>query len=144
MVLPVVIAVISLVGAPAGTSVTCGVPVPQQQMGWTWWNQSPPVVLLNDDPCMAVVYASATPTERDKIRDLNPGINLDATTVIGLLVLTHELTHASGVTDETAAECNAMKLLPQVLVRAGLPAEDAQYAVRWDSLLPAAYHEYAC
>lgn len=144
----VLLAALALAGAPANTHVVCGAPVPQNEQGWTWWNQDPPEILLGSIPCAAMLYASASPAERAQIRALNPTLNLDGITGAGLTVLLHEAVHAGGDHDETDTQCQAMVLLPQLLQRLGLPDDEVATALRvahgWDAQLPAMYHTHAC
>jgi hypothetical protein len=144
--LVIIAAVLALAGAPAGTQVSCG-SVPRGEVGWAWWNVSPPRIILGPVSCGALLYAGATDQERAEIRTLNGLSVLDAseTEGVGLLVALHEASHAAGLHDETAAECAAVRLLPVLLDRLGVTGYalwSALDAARgWDYGLPSVYRE---
>lgn len=142
---PIVLAALSLVGAPANTNVVCGSTPYNNEQGWTWWNTNPPTIVLGVIPCQAIVYASSTTDEQRKIRLLNPDFDPPIVEGAGLLILLHEAIHAAGDHDETSTECEAMRLLPELLSKAGVDDPMAfRSAAGWDAVLPSAYHQYAC
>lgn len=50
-----------------------------------------------------------------------------------LAVLAHESAHLAGVTDEATAECHAIRDVPWVATRFGLPAEAGRRIAEWEA-----------
>lgn len=94
-----------------------------------------------------MLLLSASPEERKEIAALNPDKNLSFLEAWAAVAL-HEASHvALDTTDETAVQCKAMSLLPELLAKY-LSADEAQtvlsFAKAQDAQLPAAYHAHPC
>jgi uncharacterized RmlC-like cupin family protein len=140
-------AALALTGAPAATPVTCNPSLTLSGVrGLTYF--APSRVEVDGSTCAAMTLLSMTTSERAKTQALNPDIYLAHVEAEGALTILHELSHvALNSHDETAVECNAMKLLPGYLA-AYLHGFDLGLALTWarfvDSTLPANYHERSC
>lgn len=139
------LASLALAGAPATTPITCHPdPLPGGAWGLTDWNTHPVSIRLFAPGCGAALYASASKTERVKIRRLNPNVNFPELIGRGLLLDLHESEHVGLQSkDECLVENTAYARLPQLLslVEPTLARDAASYA--------AVYHQfilttYAC
>jgi hypothetical protein len=155
--LAALVATLALAGAPATTSVTCDPSLAAaKELGQTF----PSVVyvqpdgkivpgtlnMISLDPtvCGALLYASASPSERAKIRALNPTVGFDGLLGLGLSVALHEANH---VALDSANECLVEKTTRTQINRLldqyadpghAVKVEDA--ATQYDAGLPAQYH----
>lgn len=149
--LPIIIAALTLMGAPSSTPAYCN---PQttserQAYGLTWHYADGTVTHMDFAPivCGGLLYLSASPAERTKLRALNPGVDFTRLEGVSLLVVLHESYHAAGHFDETETECAAMKALPSFVAQQ-VGAEDQSQAIAWatssDAGLPSTYHTRPC
>ncbi len=154
--LPVLLSVLALAGAPPTTKVDCQPSLPATvELGLTVSDQVMIVggqvvpgrldhILLGPEACGALLYASASAPERAAIRRLNPSVNFDQLLGVGLQVALHEATHvALDSTNECLVERQARAridgLIEQVADPGRATAEEAA-ATASDAGLPAAYH----
>jgi hypothetical protein len=108
-------AVLALAGAPASTHVVCNPDLPPGIFGRTDGAISGTTFVRVDQvelgtlACGAILFTSASPSERVAIRALNPSIDFDRLTGAGLLVALHEATHvALASSDECLVERTAL------------------------------------
>lgn len=132
--LPVILTALALAGAPSGTTVTCDASI--AYLGLTTFN-SPPAISLEPMVCRGIrVFGKG---ERSDYQLYMIGLSS--------MVLLHEASHASGIVDETAAQCAAMRLVPSLLARY-LSQRNVRLALAHaredDRALPAQYHTYPC
>ena len=140
----VMLAVLALAGAPASTPVTCH---PGLLDGGAWGTthfeaQPFAIDLYGPRGCAAVLYASASASERAQIARLNPGVNLDQVAGEGLLVALHEANHVALRTQqECLVEATAYQELPALLAQVRLDnAAVATYAAAYDRFVRDSYH----
>lgn len=154
--LPALLAVLALAGAPSATRVECN---PDMALGvglgLTVSDEAQVIegkivqgrldhVFLGQLACGALVYASASAGERNVIRRINPGVDFDRMVGVGLQVALHEAEHvALNSSDECQVEKAARAKVNDLIARLGDPdriiAEQAA-ATASDALLPAEYH----
>lgn len=154
--LSVLLSVLALAGAPTTTRVDCNPELPATvELGLTVSDEATVTggqisfgrldhILLGQEACGALLYASASPSERASIRRLNPTVNFDHLLGEGLQVVLHEATH---VALDSRNECPVEKqtraridgLLERVADPGRLSAEEAA-ATASDAGLPAQYH----
>lgn len=144
--LPIVVAALALMGAPAGTTVSCNPSMQFGTEGLTYFHGGNVLrVDFSKRVCVGLIYASATPAERRALRRLNPGEDFVGDTGTALLVVLHESVHASGQHSEACAEGKAVANLPAFAASVlgtdkPLEAGAVAAAMRTDALLPPAYH----
>jgi hypothetical protein len=140
----VVAAALALMGAPASTSVSCSPHLEDQgTMGVTYWQR----IVLGPTACAGILIAALTPRGREEVELLNPRIGIAQDEGVGLEVLLHEAAHASGIVDETNAQCAAMSHIRAFLQSYGWgPKSDALHeAIAFDrNDMPSRYHAHAC
>lgn len=147
--LAIVTASLSLMGAP-NLPATCNPPSVAQYhaYGLTWWRAGTPTrIEYGGQVCAGLLYLAASPAERVKLRALNRSEGFDADAGIAVGVILHESAHASGIHDETGAECAAMTHLDAFVaanIDADMRAIVLQWARAWDASLPPAYHAAPC
>jgi hypothetical protein len=154
----VLLAALSLAGAPSNTPVICNPGLfPGREGGQTIWSaiEIPSMaplgvqrVELSAGACGGLLLLAASPAERAKIAKLNPGVNVQALMGIGAQVVLHEASHVALLsTDETLVECRAVSLLPSFLGRY-LSGEDLAAALSAaaanDAALDPKYHTHPC
>lgn len=151
------IATLALAGAPASTSVTCDPALrPTVELGVTF----PTVVYVQPDgslvpgpltmislgptACGALLYASANPTDRAKLRAANPKIDFDALLGLGLEVALHESNHvALNSENECLVEKTTMSEINRLIAQYADPGDVVKVeaaATADDAGLPANYH----
>ena len=138
---PVILAALALMGAPSTTVVHC-----DRNLGDAGQTLllNPPVITLGAVACEAVKIAG--PQARRRFRGIYASENAFVVGG-GLLVLLHEAAHASGIVDETDAECAALAKLPLFLRRylAPFDARRGMLAVfMFDRAMPPEYHTHSC
>jgi hypothetical protein len=155
--LAALVAALALAGAPASTSVTCNPSLPAAtELGVTYPSEiyvqpDGKIVLgtlnnisLGPTACGALLYASASASERAKIRALNPLVGFDNLLGLGLEVGLHEANH---VALNSANECLVEKTTRTEVDRlidqyadAGHAAKVKDAATAADAALPTQYH----
>lgn len=150
--LPVLLAALSLVGAP-GLPARCNPDLPPSREAQTHYpNTSSPADLIEfgQDVCGGLLLLAASPAERVKIGVLNPGVDLlskEANAAIVVLVETAHAAHAYQA-DETNDLCRAEALLPAFIARYVAPADLAtaqKWVTYYDSALnPEIYKTHPC
>jgi hypothetical protein len=123
--------------APAAT-VVCDTQVPRDYIGRTITATG--AIDLNPFVCLGVFLYGADARYLRWFHHANPGIDVDRAIGVGILVTLHEAQHAAGVWSETTAECLALRYA-QPLLAAPRYARAWQEAVRFDSGMPAVYHD---
>lgn len=134
---PVILAALALAGAPSGTTVTCDPSL--AYMGLTTYGyNTPPSIALYPLVCQGIKATTA----RGALSDYQLYL-----IGLGSMVLLHEASHASGIYDETDAQCAAMRLVPRLLARF-LSARNARLALahaREDNrAMPTEYRAHPC
>lgn len=123
------------------------------ELGWAWWSNPDPTapsqeIILDPRVCQGLVYLQAPwPLRRMMEVRAYGAANWHYWAGVAALTILHEATHIAGNHDETSTECTAMALLPEFLASylSDQPYDDAlAAATRYDSYLPADYHQYAC
>lgn len=148
--LAILAAIFALAGAPASTPFTCTTGMPTGADGTSYWaagytqlEPTPSIQVVGSLGCAALVYASATPTQRAALRKMNPTMNFAWIVGDGLLSDLHEAFHVGlHTTNECRAERAALANLPQLL-RSFTVAERAAalaQATKYDAAMPMAYH----
>lgn len=152
--LPALVAVLALAGAPQATSVTCNPQLVGGELGVTFPAYVTVVggrvvdgplalVQLGQEACGALLYTSASAAERAAIRRLNPGVNFTHLVGEGLQVALHEAEHvALNSEDECLVEKTARGKIGDLISAldpAGATA-DMGAATASDAGLPPAYH----
>lgn len=148
------IAVLALAGAPASTHVYCNPEIPTVELGAAYPSSIQVIdgrvtlgtldnIELGTLACGALLYASASPSERAAIRRLNPSVNFDQLVGVGLQVVLHEANHvALNSTDECLVEKTTRAEVDSLLVRLAdpgrAPAAEAA-ATMSDASLPGSY-----
>lgn len=153
--LPALLAVLALAGAPQSTSVTCnpnlalgaelGVTYPAYVtvVGGRVVNGPLTLIQLGQEACGALVYASASEADRAAIRRLNPSVDFARLVGEGLQAALHEAEH---VALDSADECLVEKMARAKIdgLIESLDPEDAMAAenaaTASDAALPAVYH----
>lgn len=156
MIFAATLTVLALAGAPAATPVVCNPQIANAaELGVTYSDGGTIVngqfvpgtldrIQLGGLACGAILYTSASQTERAAIRRLNPGVNFDQLVGVGLQVALHEAEHvALNSGDECLVEKTARAKVDGLISSLGdpgrVPAEEAA-ATASDAALPAAYH----
>lgn len=146
--MPIVVAALALMGAPANTPVDCA-PV-GLNYALSWHAQGTRIVTRTDyspTVCAGLLYLSASAQERAKLRTLNPTVDFPRDEGVALLTVLHESHHATGDFDETTTECAAMQALPAFITR-WVTEDERETVMTWarvtNALLPAEYHRHAC
>jgi hypothetical protein len=153
--LETLVAVLALAGAPASTHVYCNPAIPAVELGAAYPSSVQVIdgrvipnaldnIELGTVACGALLYASASPSERAAIRRLNPSVDVDQLVGVGLQVVLHEANH---VALNSSNECLVEKttrgeigaLLERVADPGRAPAAEAAAAAS-DASLPAVYH----
>lgn len=154
--LPALLAVLALAGAPPTTRVECDPSLPATiELGLTVSDEAQVIggklvtgpldhILLGPLACGALLYGSASPSERSQIRRMNPKVDFDKLVGLGLQVALHEAYHVSmNSPNECQVEKAARAKVNDLIARLGDPdrinAEQAA-ATASDALLPAEYH----
>lgn len=139
--------VLALAGAPASTHVYCNPALSVSELGLTYATTIPgPLdnIELGTLACGALLYTSASPHERARIRALNPAVNLDQLVGVGLQVVLHEANHvALNSTDECVVEKVARSEIGALIERladAGRVNAAKAAATASDATLPPQYH----
>lgn len=150
--LPVALAALALMGAPASLPVSCN-PESTAARGaaaLTWFvpgTLTPLRVEFGVQVCGGLVWLAASPAERVKIRALNPAYDFERAAGVALVVVLHEAHHASGDRDEARTECFALRQL-DAFAAVWAPADERTVIVAqgraYDATLPAAYHGASC
>ena len=147
--------VLALAGAPASTHVYCNPAIPAVELGDTHASSAQIIdgrlvlgalatIQLGALACGAVLYTSASPTERAAIRRLNPRVDFDQLVGVGLQVALHEANHvALNSTNECLVErttrAEVVGLIAQAADPGRAPVAEAAATVS-DVLLPPQYH----
>lgn len=151
---PIILAALSLVGAPQ-TPTRCNPAMPANMQGSTYWdngNATASLVELDPEVCAGLLLLSASDTERRAIVALNgPTLNVgldEGVAAETVLVEAIHTTHAYNGTDETDDACRAMSLLPSLLGRY-LSGDALASALRWATMYYTAqpssvYHTHPC
>lgn len=149
--LPIVLAALALMGAPASLSVGCNPAVAERGASASTYfipyTTTPVRIEFGGMVCGGLVWLAASPAERVKIRALNPSVDFDRWAGVALVVVLHEARHGAGDRGEASAECHAMQQLGS-FAAAWAPAGDLAVIVAqgrvYDAGLPASYHEASC
>jgi hypothetical protein len=153
--LATLIAVLALAGAPASTHVYCNPAIPAVELGDTYPSSIQIIdgrvvygtldnIELGTIACGALLYTSASPSERTAIRRLNPSVDFDQLVGVGLQVALHEANHvALNSGDECLVEKTTRGEINGLIAKSADPgralAAEAAATVS-DAALPAAYH----
>lgn len=154
--LPALLAVLALAGAPPSTKVECNPNLPQAiELGLTVSDHAQVVdgkvvqgtldrIFLGQLACGGLLYASESPSERLRTQKMNPRVDWDRLVGVGLQVALHEAEHvALNSSDECQVEKAARAKVNDLIARLGDPdsiiAEQAA-ATASDGLLPPEYH----
>lgn len=150
--LPIVLAAFALMGAPV-LPTTCNpesMLAHQKAEGLTWflpYTSTATRVEFGLATCAGLVYLAASPAERARLRELNPGYSFDRSAGLAFVVVLHEAHHAAGDRDEARTECFALKSVDEFAARYA-PADELAamlaFARAYDAQLPAAYHGASC
>lgn len=147
--LPIIVAALTIMGASPNVPVSVA-PMPFGTEGLTYFHNGNVLdIQFSRRVNVGLLYASATPDERNKLRAYNPDEDFVTDTGVALLVALHESAHASGEHSEAIAECRAVKYLPSFaasVLGTDKPLESGAVsaAMRLDSILPPAYHGGSC
>jgi hypothetical protein len=146
---------LALAGAPASTHVYCEPGIPAVELGAAYPSSIQVIdgrivpgrldnVELGALACGALLYTSASPTERAAIRRLNPSVDIDHLVGVGLQVTLHEANHvALNSSDECLVEKTTRAEINGLLAQTADPARVVaaeRAASASDASLPASYH----
>lgn len=156
MILPALLTVLALAGAPASTKVDCNPDLPATvELGLTVSDEAQIVngqivlgrldhIILGQLACGALLYGSLSPSERLAVRRMNPRVDFNQLVGVGLQVALHEAFHVGiNSTDECQVEKATRSQVNGLIEKVGdqgqIQAEEAA-ATASDASLPARYH----
>jgi hypothetical protein len=154
MILPALISVLALAGAPSTTTVQCNPGLASTlEAGVTFSNVitvepdgkiimgTLNIIQLGPLACGGLLYASENPSERLATQRLNPGVDFDNLLGVGLQVALHEANHvALNSSDECLVEKTTRQSIDRLIEQYGGSKTAEADAAASDAELPAQYH----